>query len=456
MNNKLYDLAVIGGGPAGYRAAERAGQNNLSCILFEKNKLGGVCLNEGCIPTKTLLYTAKLYEQAKYGDKYGIIAPETAYDFEKIQKRKDRIVKKLVGGVGASMKKHNVEVINEYALIEERKGNIISISAGNEMYQAKNLLIATGSVPAIPLIRGIEKVKYYTNKEILTIESVPEKLTILGGGAVGTEFAGFFSSMGTQVTVIELMDEIMPEVDEELSRMIRTELEKKGVNFYLSSNVTEIKSNTLFFTRNNKSETLSFDSLLISTGRKPVLSGFGMEKSGVEYNEKGIHIDNRCRTNLPNVYAAGDVTGFSLLAHTAYREADVAINNILGKKDIMRYDAIPWVVYTSPEIASVGLTEVQAQKKGIPFQIRKLPMAYSGRFVAENEGRNGLAKIIVGEKYNEILGVHLIGNPASEIIYGAGLMIELELKVQDVEEIIFPHPTVSEIIRETVFAFRDI
>ncbi len=450
----MYDLAIIGGGPAGYVAAERAGHKGLKVVLFDKRELGGVCLNEGCIPTKTLLYTAKLYENALQGEKYGIKADNVTFDFPFIMKRKDKVVKKLVGGVGMKMKANKVQVVMKNAEIVERLSSSIKIKAGDDLYESKNLLIATGSEAFVPLIPGLDKVEYLTNREILQLQEIPKSLNVIGGGVIGMEFASFFNSMGTKVNVIELMPEILTGVDPEIASMYRAEMQKKGVEFYLSSRVTEVKGNEVIFSSTDGStHGVKAEKLLVSVGRKPTLEGFGFEKLGVETLRNGIKIDKTCRTNQPNVYAAGDVTGFSLLAHTAYREAEVVVNNLTGRKDYMRYDAIPGVVYTNPEISGVGLTEDIAKKKGIEYKIAQLPMAYAGRFVAENEGKSGICKVIVGKKYEEILGVHMIGNPSSEMIYGAAIAIEMQMRLKDLEEVVFPHPTVSEIFRETVFAF---
>lgn len=451
-----YDLGIIGAGPAGYVAAERAGQQGLKVVLFEKDNIGGVCLNEGCIPTKTLLYVAKLYENAKNSELYGLECNNISFDFQQIMKRKNRVVRKLRGGVDVKMKTNNVEVVKEHVTIEGKEKELIKLSTGNNTWACKNILISTGSLPVIPPVKGMKREEICTNKEILEIEDLPESLIIIGGGATGIEFAGFFSSMGTKVSVLEIMPEILPGTDKEIAGLLKNELEKKGVDFYLNSRVTEIKSvkNTRIAVAESdgKQIEVSAEKLLVSVGREPVIKGFGLENIGVTTEKGRILVDEKCLTNIPNVYAAGDVTGKSFLAHTASRQGVVVVNNIAGIKDLMRYNAISSVIYTNPEIASVGITEEEAQKRNIKYKTSSLPMAYSGRFVAENEGKNGLIKIIAGEKYGEILGVHMIGNPSSEIIYGAAAMIEAELRIKDIREIVFPHPTVSEIIREAVFS----
>jgi len=257
-----------------------------------------------------------------------------------------------------------------------------------------------------------------------------------------------------EVTVIEMLDKILGDMDDELSKMLQDIYAKKGITFHLSSKVIEVNGSTVVFEKNNEKLSITAEAILVSVGRKPVTSGFGLENIGVELFKGGIKVDNKMRTNIPNVFAAGDVTGFSLLAHTASREGEVVVNNLTQKADIMRYNAIPGVVYTNPEISGVGLTEKIAKQQGIKYKVAKLPMAYAGRFVAENEDATGLCKVLIGEKYGEVLGVHMLGNPSSEMIYGAVMAIENEMTINEMKEVVFPHPTVSEIFKETLFAFE--
>ncbi|MGQ8335980.1 dihydrolipoyl dehydrogenase [Sunxiuqinia sp. A32] len=449
-----FDIAILGGGPAGYVAAERAGAKGMRVIIFDKRALGGVCLNEGCIPTKTLLNSAKVLEYAHEAGKYGInIDSNISADFGKIMKRKDKVVRKLVSGVGAKMKHAKAEVVMAEAVIKEKRGDVITITAEGKDYQATRLLICSGSEAAVPPIPGLDKDIVTTNREILKLKELPKSLVIIGGGVIGSEFADFFNAMGTKVTVIEMLPEILTGVDEEIAAFVRKEFTKRGVEYHLNAKVTELKGKEVIFEKDGNVESVTGDEVLLSVGRKANVQGIGLENIGVEFTPKGIKIDQNCRTNIPNVYAAGDVTGFSLLAHTASREGEVAVNHMLGRKDVMRYNAIPGVVYTHPEIAGVGLTESAAKAKGIEVVTRQLPMAYAGRFVAENEGKDGFCKVIVGKKYKEILGIHMVGGACSEMIWGACALIEAQLRVQDVEEIVFPHPTVSEIIKETIFQF---
>ena len=451
----MIDLLIIGGGPAGYVAAERAGHHGLQVVLFEKKSMGGVCLNEGCIPTKTLLYSAKTYENALHGDKYGVYGENIRFDFGKIMARKNKVVRKLVAGVKSKMKENNVTVIDGEALIQGRSERGTEVTCNGESYLAKNLLICTGSEASVPPIPGLAEAgdTILTNREILDLKELPQSLVVIGGGVIGMEFASFYNSLGVKVTIVEMLPEILGGLDFEISAMLRDIYAKKGIEFHLNAKVVQIDGNKVVFEKEGKTETIEGDKILISVGRRAVTKGFGLENLNVEMTRTGIKVDEKMRTNVPGVYAAGDVTGFSLLAHTASREGEVVVNNLTGSIDTMRYNAIPGVVYTNPEVAGVGETEESAKAKGIAYRVAKLPMTFAGRFVAENEGGNGLCKILVGEKHGEIIKVHMLGNPCSEIIYGACMAIEQEMTLEAMQEVVFPHPTVSEIFKEVIFSF---
>lgn len=458
-----YDLAIIGGGPGGYVAAERAGAAGLKTVIFEKKSLGGVCLNEGCIPTKTLLYSAKVYNYAVTGNHYGVYVDNPSFKYEEFVDRKDKVVKKLVGGVKAAMKTNKVEVVAAEAIVKGRSAEGISIEAAGQSYLAKNLLLCTGSEASVPPFPGLKEAGdiVVTNREILALREQPKELVVIGGGVIGMEFAAFFSTLGTKVTVVEMLPKILGPLDDEISSMLQKIYTKRGITFCLSSKVTGIEGNSVVYEDpTGKVCKVKGDKILMSVGRRANVVGSGIESLGLDMvlnrggRPVGVKVDEHMRTNIPNVYAAGDITGFSMLAHTASREGEVAVNNILGKKDRMRYDAIPGVVYTNPEVAGVGLTEAEVKAKGIDYKVLKLPMAYSGRFVAENEGGEGICKLIVGAKYHELLGAHMLGNPSSEIIHSMCIAIEQEMTVEQLKEVVFPHPTVSEIIKETAFTLK--
>ena len=453
----IYDLIVIGGGPAGYLAAERAGHAGLNTLLIEKKFIGGVCLNEGCIPSKTFLYSAKILDHAKLGEKYGVFTSDARIDHKLVIQRKNRVVKTLVAGVKSQLKKNNVTIVEGNGEIIEKNNEGYSIKAGKEIFNGKRLLIATGSEPIIPSIKGlnegIKKDFVLTNSKIFDLEVVPSSLVVIGGGIIGLEIASYFNSIGSSVTIIEILDHIAQDTDREISEILKKNYEKKGINFILNAKVTEVKEGSVIYESKGEIFIHHTDKVLLSTGRRPVISGFGLENINVEIDQGRIKTDETGKTNIPNVFAAGDVNGVFMLAHTAYREAEVCVNNILGKYDIMRYHAIPGVIYTNPEVASVGETEETAKTKGIDYEIQKISMRYSGRYIAENEGGDGICKILLDKKNKKIIGIQMIGNYSSEIIYGGALMIETEMRIKDIKELVFPHPTVSEIIRETIFQF---
>jgi len=447
-----YDIAIIGGGPAGYNAAEKAAINGLKTVLFEKNAIGGVCLNEGCIPTKTLLYSAKLLDNMKGASKYGILEGEQAgFDLGKIISRKDKVVKKLTGGVKMKLTSSGVEIVEGVATLLGEKSDKIRISCNEVEYVVKYVLVCTGSDTIIPPIKGLADVAYWTSKEALEIKELPKSLVIIGGGVIGIEFASFFNSMGVKVTVIEMMPEILGAMDKETSAMLRKEYAKKGIDFHLNTKVTEVSPEGLTIEKDSKTSIINADRILLSVGRKANTDKVGLSNLSVEILRNGVKVNEYMQTSHPRVYACGDITGYSMLAHTAIRESDVAVNHILGIDDPMSYKAIPGVVYTNPEIAGIGKTEEELKAAGTYYQVLKLPMAYSGRFVAENELGNGLCKLIIDEEA-KIIGCHMLGNPASELITIAGMAIEQELTVDDFRKVVFPHPTVSEIIHESLFA----
>ncbi|MFV0329554.1 MAG: dihydrolipoyl dehydrogenase [Dysgonomonas sp.] len=449
----LYDVAIIGGGPAGYTAAERASANGLRTVLFEKNALGGVCLNEGCIPTKTLLYSAKTLDNIKSSAKYGVtVEGQPTCDLGKIIARKQKTVRKLVAGIKQKLAAHDVTVISGEATIEgeDRERNVL-ISCNGETITSAKVLLCTGSETIIPPIKGLDESGYWTSKEALDNKEVPDSLAVIGGGVIGVEFASFFNSLGSKVTVIEMLPEILGAMDKELSAMLRAEYAKKGIEFHLDTKVVEIRGDQIIIEKGGEQSTVLATQILLSTGRRPITANLNLDRLGIEMFRNGVKVDEWMKTTHPNVYACGDITGHYLLAHTAVREGEVAINHILDKIDHMNYQAIPGVVYTNPEIAGVGQTEEELTAKGERFSVLKLPMAYSGRFVAENELGNGVCKLIISEN-KRIIGCHMLGNPASELIVIAGIAIEKSFTVEEFQKIVFPHPTVGEIIHEALFS----
>ena len=450
-----YDLLILGGGPAGFRAAERAGHFGLSTAIFEGKALGGVCLNEGCIPTKTMLYSAKLYDYAKGGAaKYGVTAKEAALDHAFVVARKDKIVKKLVAGVEMQMKKARANMVRAQGVLAGRNeaGEFV-IEANGEKYAGKNVLIATGSSAAIPPIPGLKDALAdgfaLTNREILSMTEMPAKLVVMGAGAIGLEMASYFNSAGSDVTVVEMLDRIGGHIDRDIAALLQRNYTARGVKFLIGSRIKSIGAGRVSGVKSNGEEfELEADRILVAAGRSPNVQGIGLESLGIELGANGgIRTDEKMRTNVPGVFAAGDVNGISMLAHTAYREAETAVNVIRGADDMMCYDAIPSVIYTNPEAASVGETEETAAEKGLSVKTVKLPLLFSGRYQAENEGGNGIMKLVLDEE-KRILGACMLGNPASEIIPAMAVAVAQHMTAAELVRTIFPHPTVAEVLRD--------
>ena len=451
----MFDLIILGGGPAGYLAAERAGHAGMKTLVIEKRAFGGVCLNEGCVPSKTLLNSAKILDYAKHGDKYGVSTTGAAIDQKAVIARKNKVVKALVAGIRAQLKENQVTMIDGFGQILGRENGVITVAVGDQHYQSQRLLIATGSeaiVPPIPGVKeGFEQGRVLTNREILDMENIPQSLVVVGGGVIGLEMASYFNSVGSQVTVIEMLDKIAGPTDREISGILQKNYEKKGIRFHLNSKVTAVLSGAVEFESAGQSQRIEAEKVLLSIGRRPVSSGFGLETLGVHLERGRVVVDAQGQTNVPGVYATGDVNGVWMLAHVAYRESEVLINHLTGRKDSMRYHAVPSVIYTNPEVGCVGETEESCQAKGIPCQVVSVSMNYSGRYMAENAGGDGICKVIADTAKNRLIGCHIIGNYASEIITSAAMLIESEMKIDDIKEFIFPHPSVAEIIREAIF-----
>ena len=386
-----YFLAIIGGGPAGYTAAEKASKAGKDVVLFEQNAVGGTCLNVGCIPTKSLLYGAKQYYNATHAQKYGVTAENVSFDFAAMQKRKTIVVRKLVAGIKARLNNEHCTLVNGFAKVISRQDSVVSIECNDQIFEAENLMICTGSTNFVPPIPGIKDNEHvWDSTDALAAAELPKSIIIVGGGVIGMEFATLYHELGVPVTVIEALPSILPNLD-------------------------------------------PLEAL-----------------NDIELNRGAIVIDDFCKTNLPNVYACGDVTGKIMLAHVAARQAEVAIGRMLKTIPLQRiaYNAIPSVVYTNPEIASVGITEAQAESMSIPVEVRKLPMTFSGRFMAENEGETGLCKMIIDAKNHSVLGVHMIGNPCSEFVSAASFAVRMGYTTAEFQQVVFPHPTVSEILHE--------
>jgi len=429
-----YFLAIIGGGPAGYTAAEVASKAGKNVVLFEQNALGGTCLNVGCIPTKTLLYSAKQYFNATHGDKYGVTATGVTFDYAKMQQRKQKVVRKLVAGIKAKLNNDFCTVVNGAASVVSRTDELVTIACGEEQYEAENLLICTGSTNFVPPIAGIkDNPKVWDSTAALEAKELPQSIAIIGGGVIGLEFATLYHELGVPVTIIEAMPTILPNIDPEIVAILREKYEKAGIKILTNTKVENIAD-------------IDADKVLVCVGRRANLQGLEA-LTDLKYNRGAIVVDDFMKTNLPNVYAAGDVTGKIMLAHVASRQAEVAVGRMLKQIPLQRiaYNAIPSVVYTNPEIACVGITEQE-----FDAEVHRLPMTFSGRFVAENEGENGLCKMLIDKKSHAVLGVHMIGNPCSEFVAAASFAVRMGYTVDEFKQVVFPHPTVSEILKEVL------
>ena len=452
---EIFDLMVLGGGPGGYLCAERAAQNGMKVVLFEKKALGGTCLNEGCIPTKTLLNSSKMFRHAKESEAFGVTAENVTYNHEKVIERKDKVVKTLVSGIGATMKANKITVVTADAVIEGKSSNGFQVKADSTVYEGKKLVIATGSetvVPPVPgLKEGLESGFVVTNREVLDEKALPKKLVVIGGGVIGLEMAYYFASVGVSVTVIEMMPKIAGATDPEICKVLTDSFVKRGMEFKLSSKVLEVKTDSVIYEENGEKKEISCDKVLLSAGRKPATANIGLEKLQIYMDRAAIVTDRFLCTNVSGVYAIGDCNGKLMLAHTAYREAEVAVNHMLGKTDEMRYDVIPSVIYTDPEVASVGYSSDDAKAQGMNVKEVKLPLSYAGRYLAETEGGKGFIKLVVDTDKNRLVGCHIVGSYASEIIMTATMMVDTELTPTRLQKLVFPHPTVAEIIREAIF-----
>ncbi|MCX7024792.1 MAG: dihydrolipoyl dehydrogenase [Spirochaetes bacterium] len=453
----MYDVIILGGGPAGYRAAERLGAKGRSILLVEREQLGGTCLNVGCIPTKTLLNSAKHYVHAMEGERFGVKAESVTFDLAKMMAWKREVVEKLRAGITAEMQRGKVTVVDGTAVIEENgKVRITRNGAGPRIEDCRAILVATGSSPVVPPIPGArDNPLVLDSTGMLEVEAVPKRLCVIGGGVIGVEFASLFSSLGSEVTVVEMLDEIIPFMDGELAPVLRRAM--KEIRWKLGCRVGSIEGAMVrYATKEGVKEAVEADLVLMAIGRRPNVAGWGAQSLGIDASPRGVMVDDRMRTSAPRVWAAGDVTGRSLLAHSAYRMAEVAaqdIDSVLsdgsGGAARMRWDAIPWAVYSLPEAAGVGMTTKEAESRGFTVKTARIPLRASGRFAAENGFQaHGAVKLVTDAATGRILGLHGVGSYASEAIWGGVVLIEQELRAEDLVELVLPHPTVWELVRD--------
>lgn len=449
-----YDLIVIGGGPGGYVAAIKAAQLKAKVLLIEKEVVGGICLNHGCIPTKTLLKNAKVYKTIKHAADYGVmIDGKVSVNWADMLKRKDSVVKKLTGGVGSLLKKNGVEVVQGVAEVKSAS----EVKVKDQVYTTKNLIIATGASPIVPPIpglkEGLEKGFVVRSRELLQVKEIPKKLVIIGGGVIGCEFANMLSALGTEVTIIEKLDGILPMMDEDIRQGYAKALKKEGIQIFANASVDQVNKDGVTYTFEGKSHELKADLVLLSVGMRA--NSEGLEPLNLKMERGAIITNDHLETNVKGVYAIGDVNGKFMLAHVASAEGLVVAERLFGThKPKMNYSRIPNAVYGFPEIACIGLTEKEAKEQKLDYKVSTFPLLANGRALSENE-KDGFVKLIVDQKYKEIIGAHIFGYNASEMIAEIGLAIELEGTAYEIASTIHPHPTVSEMIMEAAHGAID-
>ena len=449
-----FDVLVIGGGPGGYVAAIRAAKNGAKTALVERKEFGGTCLNIGCIPTKTLIAGVDVYHKARHAMEFGVkISGEVSPDWEAMLARKDSVIKTLRGGIGSLLKAAGVTVFKGHGAFTGRKTVKVVDGEGGEVEEitANKIIIASGSETLVPGFIPKGK-RVITSTELLSIPEIPKSLLILGGGVIGCEFACLFAELGTKVTIVEMLDSIMPNIDRETSRVVAAQMEKMGIEIMNGKPLGDLKADDKGVSGKVGDLTVSADYLLVSIGRKPALEGMNLAASGVKTNERGwIPVDSSCRTNVPGIFAIGDATGSWQLAHAASAMGVVAADVACGKKNAFDGSLVPGCIFTSPEIGSVGKSQEQCDKEGIETRVGKFPFAALGKAMAINE-TVGFCKIIADAKTDQILGVHIVGPHATDLIAEACPALHLEITAKELGKAIHAHPTLGEAMMEAAHA----
>jgi dihydrolipoamide dehydrogenase len=449
------DIAVIGGGPGGYVAAIRAAQLGANVVLIEKNKIGGTCLNTGCIPTKSFVKSAHLFDEIQNSAEFGVRSGQPVIEIERVVKRKNEVVSGLADGIKYLMNRWNIRLIEGEAKVAKEEISVKN-SKLEATIHAKNVIVATGSSPAKLNIPGADLPVVLTNEEILNLDKIPETLTVIGGGVIGMEFAFIFNSFGTKVTVIEFLDDILFNFDEDLIEIITDECEQRGIRLYTKARVEEIflAENGQAVTTFCKDEQKHFaigELVLMAVGRKPNLTAIDLEELDVELNEKqnGIRVDEHMATSNLKVFAIGDVTNKIQLAHVASHQGVVAAENCLGRASVMEYTAIPSAVFLSPEFGVIGLCEKEARRSGISYKVSKFPFAANGKALSQGEGK-GFVKILYSEENHQILGAAVIGPGATDLISNFSYYILHKTDYRTLNHMIFAHPTTAESLHEAI------
>lgn len=427
------DLLIIGSGPGGYRTAEYAARNGLQVVIVEKGHVGGTCLNCGCIPTKILCHEA---ERALQG---------LPVEFSQVMERKEQVIGQLRKGIETLMSQPNITLVRGMAVFKDNH----TVMVGEEEYQAKNIIIATGSHAKIPAsIEGIGQPHVMTSTELLNIDQLPSRLCVIGAGVVGMEFASAFASMGSEVVVIEYMKECLPSLDGDIAKRLRKSLEKQGIKFFMQAGVKRIDGHQMVFDCKGKENAIEADVILVATGRAANVEGLNLEATGISFNGKGIVVDENMQTNIPCIYAIGDVNGRQMLAHAATFQGFRAVNHILGKADKIRLDIMPAAVFTSPEAASVGWTEESCKEKGVSYVCHKGYYRANGKALAIN-APEGMVKLLTDDG-NKVIGCHIYGAHASDMIQEITVLMNHDGTLEELQDTVHIHPTLSEILQEII------
>lgn len=437
------DLIIIGSGPGGYQAARYAAQQGLKVVIVENSHAGGTCLNCGCIPTKTFAHEAELLRNPLLTDE-----DRLRWNFKTLLERKQTIVEQLRKGVETILQHPNITFVKGFGQLS----GIHSVTVGDEEFTAKNIILATGSHAKLPPVDGINDPSVMTSTELLSYSSIPKQLCIIGAGVIGMEFASAFNAFGCKVTVVEYMKECLPTIDGDIAKRLRKSLEKQGVTFIMQAGVSSIQNGTVTYEKKGKQATVVADSVLVATGRAANTDNMGLEGVGVEFNRQGIVVDDNMQTNIPGIYAIGDVNGKMMLAHAATFQGYRAINHILGKEDLINFDIMPAAIFTYPEAASVGISEENAKQAGLDYSCGKGFYRANGKALSMGE-TEGLLKLIA-DKDGKIIGCHVFGVHAADLVQEVTSLMNKNATVEDLKNIIHIHPTVGEILLSAAASFE--
>ncbi len=454
MADTQYDVAVIGAGPGGYVAAIRAAQLGMKAAVIERGELGGVCLNVGCIPTKAMLHSAELFDEAKEGKRVGVVADNIRLDWNGVMGHKDRVVKQMTGGVGGLMKKNRIDVVKGFGTLASPTSVRVAADGGEQTVNARNIIIATGGAPRSLPFAPIDEEVILSSTGILALKEVPRRLIVIGGGIIGVEFSSAFRSYGTEVTILEALPKLLPAEDDEVSAELLKALTRRGIKTHLEVKVAGVDRSesgvvVTFTGKDGKEQQIQGDKLLMAVGRGPLTKGIGLEEAGIQMDPRGyIQVNSMMQTNVPSVYSIGDCVPTPWLAHVASAEGVLAVEHMAGRHvEPINYDKVPACTYSSPEVASCGLTEAKARERGFEVKVGRFPFSANSK-AAILANRTGFIKIVADATYGEVLGVHMIGPRVTELIAEGGMALSHEATDESMVHTIHAHPTLYESILE--------